>query len=52
MSHGYQGAIMDPLSRDHDDDAVGRYDDDEDGSGSILSAVGKAGTPSYGFNFY
>lgn len=43
MSHGYQGAITDPLGRDFDDDAVGRYNDDEDSSGSILSAVGKAG---------
>jgi hypothetical protein len=43
MSHGYQGAITDSLSRDYDDDAVGRYNDDEDSSSSILSAVGKAG---------
>jgi len=52
QSRNYQDLVTAPLSRMFDDDAVGRDDEDEqdevslelDRSGSILSAVEKAGT--------
>jgi len=54
-SGNYQDSVTVPLGRMFDDDAVGRDNEDEqdevslelDRSGSILSAVEKAGTVSY-----